>query len=329
MFNDKKILITGGSGSLGKELVEYLLANYKPKAIRIYSRGELKQYLMAEEYPDDGKSPMRYFIGDVRDKDRLRRALKDVDYVIHAAAMKQVPTCEYNPFEAVLTNVIGAQNVIESSIDMGVKKVITLSSDKACNPINLYGATKLCSDKLFVAANVYSGDHKTQFSVVRYGNVMSSRGSVIPYFQELVKKGEPIPITDERMTRFWITLPDAVKFIADNFNRMSGGEIFIPKIPSMKIIDLARAIGGIEHTMVLSGIRPGEKLHEVMISTDDARKTVEGSDFYAILPDDWIKGGETYIGNLPTEVRRVSDSFEYSSGTNTRWMTIRELKSLI
>jgi UDP-N-acetylglucosamine 4,6-dehydratase len=273
---------------------------------------------MAEEYPDDGHGPMRYFIGDVRDKDRLWRAFKDVDYVIHAAAMKQVPTCEYNPFEAVLTNVIGAQNVIECAIDRGVKKVIALSSDKAANPINLYGATKLCSDKLFVAANVYSGDHKTQFSVVRYGNVMSSRGSVIPYFQELVAKGEPIPITDERMTRFWITLPQAVEFVVAGFYRMEGGEIFVPKLPSMKITDLAKAIAVSEfYPIGITGIRPGEKLHEVMISKDDARKTIDYIDSYVIYPD-----GKCPKGN-------IDDDFEYSSGTNTQWITVEELRAMV
>jgi len=330
MFDGKTILLTGGSGSFGNEAVKYLLTNCKPKKIIVFSRGEMKQYLMQEKWPDNGVIPIRYFIGDVRDKDRLWRAFQGVDFVIHAAAMKQVPTCEYNPFEAIRTNVIGAQNVIECAIDRKVKKVIALSSDKACNPINLYGATKLCSDKLFVAANVYSGDHETKFSVVRYGNVMSSRGSVIPYFQQLVKEGKPIPITDKRMTRFWITIPEAVQFVMDKFERMSGGEIFVPKIPSMKIVDLARAIGGNNYPLFTMGIRSGEKIHEVMISKDDSRKTMELYNYFVILPDEWIRGDETYIGLLPADsIYRVPDDFEYSSGNNTKWLTVEELREMV
>jgi UDP-N-acetylglucosamine 4,6-dehydratase len=321
MFDGKTILITGGSGSFGNEAVRYFLKECKPKKICIFSRGEMKQYLMQEKWPDNGTIPIRYFIGDVRDKDRLWRAFSGVDYVIHAAAMKQVPACEYNPFEAVQTNVIGAQNVIECAIDQKVKRVIALSSDKAANPINLYGATKLCSDKLFVAANVYSGDHETKFSVVRYGNVMSSRGSVIPYFQQLVKEGKPIPITDKRMTRFWITLPQAVKFVMDNFARMSGGEIFVPKIPSMKIVDLARAIGGEDYSLFTMGIRPGEKIHEIMISKDDARKTWEYGSHYRITTEDDYNA--LYL------VNKVLDDFEYSSGKNSQWITVEELRKMI
>jgi UDP-N-acetylglucosamine 4,6-dehydratase len=320
MFDGKTILITGGSGSFGNEAVKYFLKECKPKKIIIFSRGEMKQYLMQEKWPDNGTIPIRYFIGDVRDKDRLWRAFAGVDYVIHAAAMKQVPACEYNPFEAVQTNVIGAQNVIECAIDRKVKKVIALSSDKAANPINLYGATKLCSDKLFVAANVYSGDHETKFSVVRYGNVMSSRGSVIPYFQQLVKEGKPIPITDKRMTRFWITLPQAVKFVMDNFARMEGGEIFVPKIPSMKIVYLAKAIGGKEYPLFTMGIRPGEKIHEIMISKDDARKTYDFRDYYSIMPNE----SPQWAG-----IRTMPDDFEYSSGSNSKWILVSELRKMI
>lgn len=331
MFSGKTVLITGGTGSFGKEAVKHILTFFKPKKVIVFSRGEYPQYLMAKEFPDNGVIPIRYFIGDVKDKDRLWRALEGVDYVIHAAAMKQVPTCEYNPFEAIRTNVLGAQNVIDAAIDRGVKKVIALSTDKACNPINLYGATKLCSDKLFTTANVYSGNKVTQFSVVRYGNVMASRGSVIPYFQELTAKGLPIPITDTRMTRFWITLPKAVGFVMECFMRMSGGEIFVPKLPSMYITDLAKAIAGDYCYMQSTGIRPGEKIHEVMISKDDARRTVELNSYYAILPDEWVKGGKVWIGNMECSdfVRRLPEDFEYSSGTNGAWISVKELRKLL
>lgn len=320
MVDGKTILITGGSGSFGNEAVKYILSHFTPQKIIIYSRGELKQYLMQEMWPDNGIIPIRYFIGDVRDKDRLWRALKDVDYVIHAAALKQVPACEYNPIEAIKTNVIGAQNIIECSIDSGVKNIIALSSDKAANPINLYGATKLCADKLFVAANVYSGNHKTKFSVVRYGNVMSSRGSVIPYFQQLIKEKKPLTITDKRMTRFWITLSQAVEFVMERLNDMSGGEIFVPKIPSMKILDLAKAIAGNEYPLQITGIRPGEKIHEIMISRDDARNTIDRGDSFSILP--------SYFPNRDT-LSFQPDTFEYSSGNNSQWMTIKQLREVI
>lgn len=319
MFNGKTVLITGGTGSFGKEATKHILTWFKPKKLIIFSRGELKQYLMAEQYPDDGVIPIRYFIGDVRDKERLWRAFEGVDYVIHAAAMKQIPTCEYNPFEALKTNAIGAQNVIECAIDRKVSKVIALSTDKAVNPINLYGATKLCADKLFTAASVYAANHCTKFAVVRYGNVMSSRGSVIPYFQQLANEDKPIPITDKRMTRFWISLPQAVSFVMENFMRMKGGEIFVPKLPSMKITDLAIAIAGPNCRMTITGIRPGEKIHEIMISKDDARRTAEYQDYFIVLPD-----GE----QIPKE-KRMSDDFEYSSGTNPEWLSILAIRQLI
>lgn len=289
------------------------------KKVIVFSRDELKQYEMAQEYTDPR---IRFFIGDVRDKARLYRAFDGVDYVVHAAAMKQVPACEYNPFEAVKTNIHGAQNVIEAAIDRGVKRVIALSTDKACSPVNLYGATKLASDKLFVAANSYVGDKETRFSVVRYGNVVGSRGSVVPFFKKIRHTGK-LPITDERMTRFWITLDQGVQFVLDSLQRMRGGEIFVPKIPSMRVVDLATAIAP-ECEIEIVGIRPGEKLHEAMITEDDARHTVEFDTYYVIQPEfPWwsresVKGGKS----LP-------EGFKYTSDTNTEWLTVEELRALV
>src|SRR5688572_15649284 len=282
MLDGKTVLVTGGTGSFGKKFTQVALNRFKLRKLIIFSRDELKQMEMRQAFPDTGNSPMRYFIGDVRDRDRLYRALDGVDIVVHAAALKQVPTAEYNPIEAVKTNILGASNLIDAAIDRNVQKVVALSTDKAVNPVNLYGATKLCADKLFVAANSYSGHHKTRFSVVRYGNVVGSRGSVVPRFIELRKTGR-IPITDPRMTRFWITLEQAAEFVLDSFSRMEGGEIFVPKIPSMKITDLARAIAPECKTEIV-GIRSGEKLHEVMVAEDDARNTREYDRYFVIFP---------------------------------------------
>lgn len=323
MFNNSTILVTGGTGSFGKKFIKIVLENCNPDKIIVFSRDELKQFEMAQ-MPEfqKYKEKIRYFIGDVRDKDRLMRAFSGVDYVVHAAALKQVPAMEYNPTEAIKTNVIGAMNIIDASINSNVKKVIALSTDKACNPINLYGATKLCSDKLFVAANSYSGDSGTKFAVVRYGNVVGSRGSVVPFFKN--KKGEGVlPITDSRMTRFWITLDQGVKFVVRNFERMHGGEIFVPKIPSMNIMDLARAIAPECKTKIV-GIRPGEKLHEVMISVDDARNTKELDDCFVIQPAfNWWSSDNHSKG------KTVKDDFAYSSDNNTVWLTIPQLQKMI
>lgn len=317
-LTNQTILITGGTGSFGRKFVRRIL-EYNIKKVIVFSRDELKQYEMAQEYTDPR---IRFFIGDVRDKARLYRAFDGVDYVVHAAAMKQVPACEYNPFEAVKTNIHGAQNVIEAAIDRGVKRVIALSTDKACSPVNLYGATKLASDKLFVAANSYVGDKETRFSVVRYGNVVGSRGSVVPFFKKIRHTGK-LPITDERMTRFWITLDQGVQFVLDSLQRMRGGEIFVPKIPSMRVVDLATAIAP-ECEIEIVGIRPGEKLHEAMITEDDARHTVEFDTYYVIQPEfPWwsresVKGGKS----LP-------EGFKYTSDTNTEWLTVEELRALV
>lgn len=319
MLDGKVILITGGTGSFGRRFVATVLREHQPKKVIVFSRDELKQYEMAREFADPR---LRFFIGDVRDRDRLYRAFQGVDYVVHAAALKQVPACEYNPFEAIKTNVLGAQNVIDAAIDSGVQRVIALSSDKAANPINLYGATKLCSDKLFVAGNAYVGDRPTRFSVVRYGNVVGSRGSVVPLFLKLRETGR-IPITDPRMTRFWITLEQGVRFVIACLERMHGGEIFVPKLPSMNIMDLARAIApGCDYEF--TGIRPGEKLHEVMIPEDDARHAVELDDFYVILPElsFWSSGNWR-------EGRPLPEGFVYASNTNSWWLTEDALKQLL
>ena len=324
MLNNRSILVTGGTGSFGKKFINRIFQQYKPKDVIVYSRDELKQFEMRELFPTE-KFPIRYFIGDVRDRDRLYRITHSVDYIVHAAALKQVPTAEFNPFETVKTNILGAQNIIEAALENDVKKVVALSTDKACNPINLYGATKLASDKMFAAANHWQGSHHTTFSVVRYGNVVGSRGSVVPFF--LKKKEEGVlPITDERMTRFWITLDQSVQFVLDSLKRMKGGELFVPKIPSMNILDLAKAIAPEAKTKII-GIRPGEKIHEVMISSDDAINTLEFDAYFVIQPShpwwdnvDYIKinGG-----------KEVDDDFTYSSGNNTQWLTVEELRKII
>ena len=328
MLNNKTILITGGTGSFGKKFLEMIFERYKPKKVIIYSRDEFKQSLMKSEYTDKvDMSKVRFFIGDVRDKERLYRAFAGVDYVIHAAAMKQVPTCEYNPFEAIKTNIHGAQNVIDAALDCGVEKVVALSTDKAVNPINLYGGTKLVSDKLFIAANAYKGEnYKTVFSVVRYGNVAGSRGSVIPIFENLIKQGiTELPITDSRMTRFWITLEEGVELVFKALSESKGGETYISKIPSFHINDLAYAMCP-EAKIKEIGIREGEKLHEVMITKDDSRSTYEYEKHYIIYPNfDWWSLDNYFSpgGKL------VEEGFEYSSGTNTSWLDINEIKSML
>ncbi|MCR4942736.1 MAG: UDP-N-acetylglucosamine 4,6-dehydratase (inverting) [Campylobacter sp.] len=327
MFNGKSILITGGTGSFGKKYTEILLKKFKPKRIIIYSRDELKQYEMAQKFKD---SCMRYFIGDVRDVDRLKTALNGVDYVIHAAALKHVPIAEYNPMECIKTNINGAQNVIDAAFYNGVSKVIALSTDKACNPINLYGATKLASDKLFIAANNIAGSRKTRFSVVRYGNVVGSRGSVVPLFKKLIANGaKELPITNAQMTRFWITLEQGVNFVLKNFERMQGGEIFVPKIPSMTMLDLAHALAPELDTKII-GIRPGEKIHEVMISKDDAHHSYEFSDHYVISPSIRFNQVKDYSKNSIGETGvLVDENFEYSSDKNKIWLDRAGLLEMI
>jgi UDP-N-acetylglucosamine 4,6-dehydratase len=324
MFNYKTILITGGTGSFGKKCTGVLLEKYRPKKLILFSRDELKQFEMSQVFSPEKYPCIRYFIGDVRDKERLYRAFHGVDCVIHAAALKQVPAAEYNPFEAVKTNILGAENIINVAIDQRVKKVIALSTDKAANPINLYGATKLCSDKLFIAGNSYVGRDDTIFSVVRYGNVVGSRGSVIPFFLKQKQTGV-LPITDPRMTRFWITLEQGVGFVLDCFERMVGGELFVPKIPSMKIMDLAKAVAPDCKTEII-GIRPGEKLHEVMVPSDDARNTIEFDNYYMIKPDFryFSRRFNSSAGGGP-----VPEGFEYNSGTNNWWLTTEELREII
>ncbi len=323
MFDNKNILITGGTGSFGKKYTEIILSKYRPNKIIIYSRDELKQYEMAQIFDDDC---MRYFIGDVRDGARLKEAMHEVDFVIHAAALKHVPVAEYNPMECIKTNIDGAQNVIEASLANDVEKVIALSTDKAANPINLYGATKLASDKLFVAANNMVGSRKTRFSVVRYGNVTGSRGSVIPFFKKLIDEGATeLPITDAKMTRFFITLEDGVNFVLKDFERMYGGEIFIPKIPSMNIIELAKAMSpDLPHKIV--GIRPGEKLHEIMCPADDSHLTLEFDDHYVIKPTIQFSHISDFTKNRLGEIGvPVAEGFEYNSGNNTQWLSHKEL----
>lgn len=322
MFNNAKILITGGTGSFGRQYVKTLLERYSPKKIIIFSRDELKQYEMQQEFPHE---VMRFFIGDVRDRERMVMAMRGVDYVIHAAALKQVPAAEYNPMECIKTNIHGAENVIHAAIECGVKKVIALSTDKAANPINLYGATKLCSDKLFVAANNLVGDRPTRFAVVRYGNVVGSRGSVVPFFRGLIEKGATqLPITDPRMTRFWITLQQGVDFVLKNFERMWGGEIFVPKIPSVRILDLAEALAPGLPTRIV-GIRPGEKLHEVMCPLDDSHLTLEFDDHYVIKPSItfWGDRSREFSRNALNEEGGLVDSgFEYNSGSNPHFLSV-------
>lgn len=325
MLNGKTVLITGGTGSFGQRFTEMVLKRYTPKRLIVFSRDELKQSQMHARFGEDQYPSIRYFIGDVRDRDRLHRAFDGVDVVVHAAALKQVLAAEYNPIEAVKTNVLGAANVIDAAIDRGVTKVIALSTDKAASPIGLYGATKLCSDKLFVAANSYSGTHRTRFSVVRYGNVLGSRGSVIPLFQQL-RSTKKVPITDPRMTRFWITLDQGVEFVLNSLCRMSGGEIFVPKIPSMKLIDLARVICP-DCDMEIVGRRPGEKLHELMVGEDDSPNTVEYDEYYAILPTFAYWNQDQKPQN--DGGRACPEGFRYSSDTNTRWLTVAELEHII
>lgn len=315
------VLITGGTGSFGQCFVSTVLERYRPARLIVFSRDELKQFQMRERFPEAEHPSLRYFIGDVRDRDRLYRAFDGVDAVIHAAAMKQVPACEYNPIEAIRTNVLGAANVVDAAIDRGVPRTIALSSDKAANPVNLYGATKLSADKLFIAANSYAGARKTRFSVVRYGNVIGSRGSVIPLFLKAREQGT-IRVTDDRMTRFWITLQQGVDFVLDSLERMRGGEIFIPKIPSMNIMDLARAVAP-DCAVERIGIRPGEKLHEVMVPEDDARNTVEYEDYYAILPSFHQWDAQGWIGDSG---RPVPDGFRYSSDRNEQRLSAAELR---
>ena len=326
MFNNKSILITGGTGSFGRKFVKILLERYTPKKVIVFSRDELKQFEMSQVF---NKPCMRYFIGDVRDEARLEKAMYKVDYVVHAAALKQVPAAEYNPMECIKTNVMGAQNVIDAAIKCGVKKVIALSTDKAANPVNLYGATKLCSDKLFTAANNLVGDRETRFAVVRYGNVVGSRGSVVPFFKKLIADGaKELPITDERMTRFWLKLEDGVDFVLKNFQRMQGGEIFIPKIPSMRILDLAKAIAP-EAGIKIIGIRPGEKLHEVMCPSDLYYDTLEFEDHYVIKPSTCEFGAVDYSINLLGEHGKlVPDGFDYNSGNNPHFLTVEELREM-
>ena len=319
-FNEKTVLVTGGTGSFGKAYITNLLSSHNPKKVIIFSRDEMKQFEMRGKFANDPR--LRFFIGDIRDKERLLRAFSGVNYIVHAAALKQVDTGEYNPREFILTNVIGSQNVVDAAIDSGVTNVVALSTDKASSPINLYGATKLTADKLFTAANVYGANSKTKFSVVRYGNVMGSRGSIIPLFQELASKGLPIPVTDLRMTRFWITLDQAVKFVDEAFSEMNGGELFVPRIPSMKITDLVAAISPNSKIKEI-GIRPGEKLHEEMISPDDSRRAVMQKTKFILSPtsSEWA-----YV---EPKGEKLPEGFSYRSDTNDQWLTQSEINDFI
>ena len=323
MLNGKAILVTGGTGSFGHQFVSYVLAHYEPKKIIIYSRDEYKQFVMQNEYKKHPQSDkLRFFIGDVRDKERLYRAFDGVDYVVHAAALKLVPSCEYNPMEAVKTNINGAMNIVDAALDCGVKRVVALSTDKAVNPINLYGGTKLVSDKLFIAANAYAGEKDVNFSIVRYGNVAGSRGSVIPFFRNIVANGgTSLPITDYRMTRFWISLEQGVELVIKALSEAKGGETFISKIPSFKITDLAQAIlPGCEMPEV--GIREGEKLHEIMVTREDSMLTYEYDKHFIVYPHfDWWDTNKIHVGG-----KKVEQGFEYSSGTNTEWLTVEQIK---
>src|SRR5882672_606055 len=319
-WSEQVVLVTGGTGSFGKKFVEIMLNEYRPQKLIVFSRDELKQHEMRAAGLDHPS--LRYFIGDVRDQQRLERAFAGVTVVVHAAALKQVPACEYNPFEAIQTNIMGGKNVIEAAINQGVRRILALSTDKAVNPINLYGATKLCAEKMFVQANAYAGAQNTRFSCARYGNVLGSRGSVIPIFLEQRKRGK-ITVTDPRMTRFWITLEQGVRFVVDCIERMHGGEIFVPKIPSMKLVDMAEALApGCEVEYI--GIRPGEKLHEVLVSDDESRNTLETEEMFVIQPTHpWWKS-ENWV-----HARRLPEGFRYSSDTNDRWLTRRELEELV
>lgn len=326
MFNNKTILITGGTGSFGKKYVKTILEQYSPSRLIIYSRDELKQYEMQQTYSDPC---MRYFLGDVRDRDRLIQAMQGVDFVIHAAALKQVPAAEYNPTECIRTNIYGAENVIHAATANEVEKVIALSTDKAANPISLYGATKLASDKLFVAANNMTGGHRTRFSVVRYGNVVGSRGSVVPFFKKIIAEGATeLPVTHKDMTRFWITLKEGVEFVLKNFERMQGGEIFVPKIPSIRITDLCESVA---HDLPINiiGIRPGEKLHEIMCPKDDSHLTLEFEDHYVLTPTINMYSVRDFTANrLGEKGISVPEGFEYNSGNNTHFLSVEELKLL-
>jgi UDP-N-acetylglucosamine 4,6-dehydratase/5-epimerase len=321
VLSGSSILVTGATGSFGKAFLRYALDNLDPKRIVVFSRDELKQYEVRQMFGDDKR--LRFFLGDIRDRDRLARAMHGVDYVIHAAALKQVDTAEYNPSEFVATNINGSQNVIDACIDAGVKKVVALSTDKASSPINLYGATKLVADKSFIAGNHYAATHPTRFAVVRYGNVMGSRGSVVPLFRNLVAQGKSLPITDKRMTRFWITLPQAVRFVVDSFDAMQGGELFVPRIPSMRIMDLVDAVapGSATHE---TGIRPGEKLHEEMIASDDSRRTLRFPDRYVVQPVVASWGYEA-----PTGGEAVPDGFNYRSDNNDLWLSVDDMRKLV
>jgi UDP-N-acetylglucosamine 4,6-dehydratase len=324
----KSVLVTGGTGSFGRQFTRHILEHSGVRRVVVYSRDELKQYEMEQHHPSEGR--LRFFIGDVRDKERLTLAMREVDYVVHAAALKQVPAAEYNPMECVKTNVMGAQNVIDASLECDVAAVVALSTDKAANPINLYGATKLVSDKLFVAANNIVGNRPTRFSVVRYGNVVGSRGSVVPYFRKLLREGaKELPITDARMTRFWITLSQGVEFVLRSFQRMQGGEIFVPKIPSMRIVDLAKAVAPTLSTRIV-GIRPGEKLHEVMCPSDDSHLTLEFSDHFVIRPAILFSQQVDFALNRLGEAgRAVPEGFQYSSDKNTEWLESAGLLRLL
>ena len=326
MFNGKSILITGGTGSFGKKFVARLLADYQPKKIVVFSRDELKQFEMQQEFD---APVMRYFIGDVRDGARLAQAMQGMDYIVHAAALKQVPTAEYNPMECIKTNIHGAENVIGAALACNVDRVIALSTDKAANPINLYGATKLASDKLFVAANNTAGQQRTRFSVVRYGNVVGSRGSVVPFFRKLLDGGaKKLPVTDKRMTRFWITLDQGIDFVIRDFERMHGGEIFVPKIPSMRITDLVEAMApGLPIQII--GIRPGEKLHEIMCPMDDSHLTLEFADHFVIRPTiQFVRPSDYLVNAIGEQGNPVTEGFEYNSGTNSHFLSAVELKAM-
>jgi UDP-N-acetylglucosamine 4,6-dehydratase len=322
MLNGKSILITGGTGSFGKKMVQIVLSQYKPKRLIVFSRDELKQFEMAQKWSSHKYPCIQYVLGDVRDKERLTRVFKDVDFIIHAAALKQVPAAERNPEEYIKTNVQGAMNIIDAALVNGVQKVVALSTDKACNPINLYGATKLCSDKLFTAASFATDDDTTRFAVVRYGNVLGSRGSVVPFFKERVRTGV-LPITDDRMTRFWITLDQSVYFVLESLKRMKGGEIFVPRIPSMKITDLAAAIGP-DCKQEVVGIRPGEKIHETLISEDEARNAVMFKDCFVVQPN-----GERRGELLKGKGRICPEGFGYNSGDNDDWLSVTALRKLV
>ncbi|HEX6445457.1 MAG TPA: UDP-N-acetylglucosamine 4,6-dehydratase (inverting) [Streptosporangiales bacterium] len=321
LLNGSDVLVTGGTGSFGKTFIRHLLEHHDPHRVVVFSRDELKQYEARQLFEDDPR--LRWFIGDVRDRDRLVRAMHGVDYVVHAAALKQVDTAEYNPFEYVRTNVSGSQNVIDAAIDTGVQKVVALSTDKASSPINLYGATKLVADKLFVSANHYAAHHPTRFAVVRYGNVMGSRGSVIPFFRNLAAAGRSLPITDKRMTRFWITLDQAVRFVVDSFDMMAGGELYVPRIPSMRVVDLANAVAPDAPTHEI-GIRPGEKLHEEMISPEEGRRALRLEDRYVLQP---TIAGWGYTP--PADGRPVPDGFAYRSDSNDLWLDVDALQDLL